>query len=167
MITAFAGSAVAEEINDQGYAVLNGETPGIDYTMPNGLKLNRHQVHGKVYPENPKSPLINASERCYTSIIYKPENPEDGPTVDTLIYQHAICEFIDPDGDMILMYGVYDPPARPTLTVTETTGKFEGLTGTVHWSWTDLEHIDAPPGWPQDLGAINKWEGTFNWDRKE
>ena len=117
-----SNSRVKANNRDTGYVFSGPHIPESKKTLKNGLTLVANHQSGVVISENPVSPWHHATFLSQGTTI----QDVDGKTLGDA----ALCEFVDPDGDLswmvTLIWYDQDPDA---FKIIDGTGKWKGITG--------------------------------------
>ena len=114
-----------------------------NYFVKNGTRFDHHDEEGWMMSfDDTDSPFHETQVFAYTSLFFAP----DGNFDSGLLYQWAICELTDVDGDQMFMFGQRGEGSKTALWITGATGKFEGLRA-VFTGFSD-DFKGWPGGWP-------------------
>ena len=110
-----------------------------DYENKDESRFDHHDEEGFMMSfDDPDSPFHDTQVFANTSILFAPE----GDFSDGLLFQWAICELTDTDGDQMFMFGQRGTGGRTALWITGATGKFVGLRAVFDGFSDDFK------GWP-------------------
>ena len=122
------------------------------FDLPNGTRSEVYGARGFALTENENSFLYQTS---VTLRVHRVVNPASIGKKEELIYEYAVLEIMDTDGDTVFVRGENEPPAKPTTVIFQGTGKYVGITGGGDMGW------NCQDSWPSG-GRTRDY--TFNWE---
>jgi hypothetical protein len=150
------------------FFTINEEPPELHdrRKLSDGKIYERHFVKPRIIGASQENPLCGMTGNGTTTIIYRGDSIEDAITPDNIVYQYAVGEYANDQGDVIYMFFEFRPPEGTKMIISFAAGKFIGLRGKGMWYWTWPAHLEKPAV-SEPYDSLNAYEMTFEFLDKD